>query len=204
MNDIKDILNKIKFVPEDMQDEVFKNIKKCVEKEIIKSCNPIDLLIQKLEELEFGKNEDNEQDRRIIKTIVSCLEDDWFYMRPIYCKSVEKEKKVSDDYTRKYKVNKGFDDFIDKEIKEKDDDQIYWVIREVAQQCNAENIDCIKDSYWIYKDGANWETWIFTTKGLANEMLYWIRDCFFSSNHEDVEVCYKILNKIEKYYSKKE
>ena len=57
MNDIKDILNMMKFVPENMQDEVLQNIKKNIEEEINKSCNPIDLLVQRLKELKFGQEE---------------------------------------------------------------------------------------------------------------------------------------------------
>ena len=72
MNDIKDILNKMKFVPEELQDAVLKKIKKSIEEEIVKSCNPIDLVTQRLKELNFGdKNspKDSEQDRRIIRII---------------------------------------------------------------------------------------------------------------------------------------
>ena len=38
MNDIKDILNKMKFVPEHMQDEVLRNIKDKIEEEIAEDC----------------------------------------------------------------------------------------------------------------------------------------------------------------------
>ena len=54
MNDVKDILNKMKFVPEELQDEVLQRIKKCAEEEIVKSCNPIDLVVQRLKD--FGQH----------------------------------------------------------------------------------------------------------------------------------------------------
>ena len=95
MNDIKDILNKMKFVPEELQDEVLKRIKKYAEEEIVKSCNPIDLVTKKLKELNFGSEENSEQDRRIIRIIINCMPYDWFYMNPIYCQSVKKKQQIT-------------------------------------------------------------------------------------------------------------
>ena len=71
MNDVKDILNKMKFVPEELQDSVLERIKECVEEEINKSCKPIDLVVQRLKELQFGdkKSKDSAEDRRIIRMI---------------------------------------------------------------------------------------------------------------------------------------
>lgn len=203
MNELKDILNKMKFVPEHMQDKVLENIVERIEEEINKSCNPVDLVVERLKELNFGNNENEEIDRKIIRIIANCLPEDWFFMKPRYCESVERTKK-HDNWTQKWKVNEVFDRFIKQEIKDKDDDdQTYWLIREIAQQSNAMNVDIIKDSYWIYKDGANWETWLYTTKELANEMSNWFIDCFYSSNEED-ETCYKILNELEKSFPKKD
>ena len=111
MNDVKDILNKMRFVPEELQDTVLENIKKCVEKEITKSCNPIDLVTQRLKELNFGdKNSErnSEQDRRIIRIITKCMPCDWFYMKPVYCEAVQKTKEY-DTWTSKWYVNEKLD-----------------------------------------------------------------------------------------------
>jgi len=208
MDDIKDILNMMKFVPADMQDEVLKNIKKGIEKEINKSCNPIDLLIQRLKELKFGEEENSYQDKKIIRIISKCMPIDWFYMEPIYCESKTKTKKY-DNWTEHWKVNEEYEKFIKEEIKDakrRDDDEldIYWLVREIAQESNNKHIDVIEDSYWIYKDGANWETWLNTTKQLANEMISWFECCFSKNDEDDVESAYEILNKLEENFPKKE
>lgn len=208
MNDVKDILNMMKFVPKNMQDEVLQNIKKSIEEEINKSCNPIDLVIQRLKELKFGEEENSYQDRTIIRMISKCMPVDWFYMEPIYCESITKTKK-HDNWTDIWKVNEEYKKFIKKEIKDakrRDDDElaIYWLVRQIAQESNNRHIDVIKDSYWIHKDGANWETWLNTTKQLANEMISWFECCFDIDDESDVESAYKILNKLEENFPKKE
>ena len=189
MNDIKDILNMMKFVPENMQDEVLKNIKKNIEKEINKSCNPIDLLVQRLKELKFGQEENSYQDRAIIRIISNCMHPDWFYMKPIYCESRIKTKKY-DNWTDKWSVNEEYEKFIEQEIKNakrRDDEEhaLYCLILRIVTESNDRHIDVIKDSYWIHKDGANWETWFNTTKQLANEMISWFECCFDGRMEED-------------------
>lgn len=202
MNDVKDILNKMKYVPEEMQDIVLKSIKEKVEEEIIKSYNPIDLVVNRLKELNFGVEKDSEQDRRIIRMIISCMPPDWFYMKPIYCESIEKTKEYP-TWTNKWKVNEQYEKFINKEIKElKDDDEIYCLVTDIAQKSSNYKIDVINNSYWIYKDGANWETWLYTTKELAKEFLSWFECIFDKSIEDDLIISYKVLNKLEKYLPK--
>lgn len=206
MNDIKDILNKMKFVPENMQDEVLKNIKNKVEEEINKSCNPINLVIERLEELEFGySEEDTEKDRKIIRIIASCLNFEWYDMKPIYCESIEKTKEYP-TWTNKWKVNEQYNKFIKDTIEgnENEKDYITYVITQIAQESHNKNIDVINDSYWIYRDGANWDIWLCTTKQLANEMKSLFRECFVSRDENDIKTCYEILNKLEKSFPKKE
>lgn len=206
MNDIKDILNKMKFVPEELQDEVLKNIKECVEKEINKSCNPIDLVTQRLKELNFGnKNseEDSEQDRRIIRIIISCMPTDWFYMAPIYCESQIKE--TSKNSTITYYENKKLNEFLTTEFTEQDDyESITYICKDLIDQCYHGNIDIKKDSVWVWKDGSNAEIWINTTKSLAREMLGWFESCLYHGSDEDTECAYKLLNKLEKSFPKKD
>ena len=191
MNDVKDILNKMKYVPEEMQDIVLKSIKEKIE-----------LVVNRLKELNFGVEEDSEQDRRIIRMIISCMPPDWFYMKPIYCESTEKTKKYP-TWTNNWKVNEQYRKFIDKEIKElTNDDDIRCLVTDIAQKSSNYKIDVINDSYWIYKDGANGETWLYTTKELAKEFLSWFECIFDKSIENDLIISYKVLNKLEKYLPK--
>lgn len=205
MNDVKDILNKMKFVPEELQNEVLKKIKKYAEKEIAKSCNPIDLATKRLKELNFGSEENSEQDRRIIRIIINCMPYDWFYMNPIYCQSV---KKTTDhgNWTSEWYANQDLNDILREQIRDYSDDNeldmIVYLFKEIAEQCYHRNINIREDSVWLWRDGANGELWINTTKGLAKEMLYWFESCFDHKNDEDVECSYKLLNKLEKSFPK--
>ena len=202
MKDIKNILNKMKFIPEELQDVVLENIKECIEKEIVKSYDPIKLLIEKLNKLNFGN--DTEQDRKIIRIIIKCMPCDWFFMKPKYCEAVQKTKDYG-DWTSKWYVNESFKKFIKNEIKDiEDENDAYYLIRQIAQEAKNKKIDVIDDSYWIHKDGANGEIWFHTTPQLAKEMIYWFEDCFSEDNEDDVETAYKILNELEKSFPQKD
>lgn len=203
MNDIKDILNKLKFVPEELQDTILENIKVKIEEEIIKGCNPIDLVVTKLKELEFGNTDfgnDTDMDRRIIRIIISCMPTDWFWMKPLYCESVEKETNAG----HKYYVNKTLFNFLETMIEEDDPDATACEFIDIANQCHKNNIDIKKDSLWLWRDGANGELWINTTTSLAQEMLYWFEDCMFKKDEEDIECAYRVLKKLEKSFPKKD
>ena len=203
MNDIKDILNKMKFVPEELQDTILENIKVKVEEEIVKGCNPIDLVVAKLKELEFGNTDfgnDTEMDRRIIRIIISCMPTDWFWMKPLYCESVQKET----DAGHKYHENKSLNKFLEDMIKDDDPDVVVCEFKDIADQCHQGNIDIKKDSIWFWRDGANGELWVNTTESLAKEMLYWFESCMYKGSEEDVECAYKLLNKLEKSFPKEE
>ena len=204
MNDIKDILNKMKFVPEELQDAVLEKIKECVEEEIDKSCKPIDLVVQRLKELHFGdkKSKDSAEDRKIIRMIISCMPCDWFYMKPIYCESTEKTSPTTE---LKYRSNEKLDKFLAQEFREYDDEEhIVYVFKDLMDQCYYGKIDIQRDSVWLWKDGANGELWIATTKGLAKEMLYWFESCFYHGCDQDVECSYKLLNKLERSFPKED
>lgn len=210
MNDIKDILNKMKFVPEELQDEVLKRIKESAEKEIAKSCNPLDLVIQRLEELNFGSKDserDSEQDRRIIRMIIACLPCDWFDMKPVYCRSVKKTKEY-DNWTSKWYENQDLDDILRESIRDYSNDNeldsIVYLFQDITDQCYHGDIDIKKDSVWLWRDGANGELWINTTQSFAKEMLYWFKGCMCKENEDDVECAYKLLNKLEKSFPKEE
>lgn len=205
MNDVKDILNKMKFVPEELQDAVLEKIKKSIEEEIVKSCNPIDLVTQRLKELNFGdKNspKDSEQDRRIIRIITKCMPCDWFYMSPIYCES--KIKETSKGSTITYYENKKLNQLLVEEIQDYDADSIVYILKDITDQCYHGNIDIKKDSVWIWKDGSNAELWINTTQSLASEMLGWFESCLYHGSDEDLECAYKLLNALEKSFPKKD
>ena len=208
MNDVKDILNKMKFVPEELQDEVLQKIKKCAEEEIVKSCNPIDLVVQRLKELNFGNKDsekDSEQDRRIIRIIISCMPCDWFYMKPVYCESVKKTKDY-DNWTSEWYVNESLNETLMKEIKDYSDDNeldiIVYLFKNITDQCCRKNIDITEDSVWLWRDGSNGELWIETTQTLAKEMLYWFEGCLYDDSEEDIKCAYKVLNKLEKSFPK--
>lgn len=209
MNDVKDILNKMKFVPEELQDDVLEKIKKCVEEEINKSCKPIDLVVQRLKELHFGdkKSEDSEEDRKIIRMIISCMPCDWFYMNPVYCKSIKKTKDYG-TWTSEWYANQDLNDILIESIVDYSDDKeldrIVYLFKDIAEQCYHRNINIKEDSVWLWRDGANGELWINTTKGLAKEMLYWFESCFDHENDEDVECSYKLLNKLERSFPKED
>lgn len=210
MNDVKDILNKMKFVPEELQDEVLKKIKKCAEEEIAKSCNPIDLVAQRLKELNFGSKDserDSEQDRRIIRIIISCMPCDWFDMKPVYCRSVKKTKEY-DNWTSEWYVNQDLNDILRESIRDYNTDneldRIIYLFKDIADQCYHGDIDINKDSVWLWRDGANGELWINTTKSLAKEMLGWFESCLYYGSDEDLECSYKLLNKLEKSFPKKD
>lgn len=203
MNDIKDILNKLKFVPEELQDTILENIKVKVEEEIVKGCNPIDLVVTKLKELEFGNTDfgnDTDMDRRIIRIIISCMPTDWFWMEPLYCESVEKETNNG----HKYHENKTLFNFLEKMIREDDYDTTAYEFIDIANQCHKDNIDIKKDSLWLWRDGANGELWVNTTASLAREMLYWFEGCMFKENEDDVECAYRVLKKLEKSFPKED
>lgn len=210
MEDIKNILNKMKFVPEELQDAVLKNIKDCVEKEIAKSCNPIDLATQRLKELNFGdKNSerDSEQDRRIIRIIISCMPCDWFWMKPVYCRSVKKTKDY-DNWTSEWYVNQDLNNILREQIRDDSNndelDSIIYLFKDLIDQCYHGDVDIKKDSVWLWRDGANGELWINTTKSLAREMLGWFEGCLYHGSDEDLECAYRLLNKLEKSFPKEE
>lgn len=202
MNDIKDIINKMKFVPQEMQDEVLKNIKKCIENEIKKSCDPIKAVVERLNELEFGKSDDEFKTNKIIGMIINSAPSNWFWMKPMYCRTnriTYEHSKVTDA------VNPDFTQFIESEIRNLDDpEREVWLLVEIAQQANTRNIDVIEDSYWVWKDGANAEIWIHTTNQLAKEMLYWFEKCLNPRDDEDIEWAYKVLNSLEESFPKEE
>lgn len=200
MNDIKDIVNKMRFVPEHMQDEVFENIKKCIENEIQKSCNPIDLVIERLKELKFGETGNEEATVKIIRIIKRTAPCDWFHMKPIYCSPTEQT--APSGY--KYLVNRPFSDFIREEYQQEIEGHhdVICLVTEIAQQANRKNIDVIESSYWMYKDGANGELWIETSESFAKEMIYWFEQCFCKDAEEDLEWAYKILNLLEESFPK--
>ena len=205
MNDVKDILNKMKFVPEELQDEVLKRIKECVEEEINKSCNPIDLAAQRLKELNFGSKDserNSEQDRRIIRIIISCMPCDWFDMSPVYCESVKKTKDYG-DWTSEWYVNEKLNEMLIDSIRDYDEDQsIVYLLKHITDQCYHGDVDIKKYSVWLWRDGANGELWINTTKSLAKEMLGWFEGCLYNGSDEDTECAYKLLNKLEKSFPK--
>ena len=207
MNDVKDILNKMKFVPEELQDEVLKNIKKCAEEEIAKSCKPIDLVIKKLKELNFGSEKDSEQDRRIVRIIAGCVPCDWFYMKPVYCKSVKKTKDYGNWISEWYE-NQDLDDILEDSVRDysidNELDMIIYIMKDITDQCYHKNIDIKKDSVWLWRDGANGELWIETTKSFAREMIGWFEGCLCNDVEEDIECAYKVLNKLEKSFPKKD
>lgn len=155
MNDIKDIINKIKFVPEEMQDEVLKNIKRCIENEINKSCDPIKAVVERLNELKFGKSDDEEKTNKIILRIINSAPSDWFYMKPIYCKT----KRITYEHSSvPDPINPDFTKFIESEIIDRGEpESIVWLLVQIAQQANRKHIDVLEDSYWVWKDGANGE-----------------------------------------------
>lgn len=200
MNDIIDILNKIKFVPEHMQDEVFRNIKKCIENEVNKSCNPMKLLVKRLKELEFGET-DSIETQKIISIVIHTAPSDWFWMKPIYCESTKRKSKSCGF---EYYVNNEFKRFVNKEMKHLDFEDKYGFVATIAQQAKIHKIDVIEDSYWIYKDGANAEIWLRTTTQFAKEMIYWFEWCIDDNAEEDNEWAYRILNSLEKNFPKKE
>lgn len=207
MNDIKDILNKMKFVPEELQDEVLKNIKKCAEEEIAKSCKPIDLVVEKLKELNFGSEKDSKKDRKIIRIVVDSMPCDWFWMKPVYCKSVKKTKDYG-NWTSEWYENQDLDDLLRESIKgyvaDNELDRIVYLYKEIANQCYHRNINIKEDSVWLWRDGANGELWIETTKSLASEIFGWFEGCLENDVEEDTECAYKLLNRLEKSFPKKD
>lgn len=207
MNDVKDILNKMKFVPEELQDEVLKNIKKCAEEEIAKSCKPINLVVKKLKELNFGSEKDSKRDRKIIRIVVDSMPCDWFWMKPVYCKSVKKTKDYG-NWTSEWYENKDLDDLLRESIKDyfadNELDRIVYLYKEIANQCYHRNINIKEDSVWLWRDGANGELWIETTKSLASEIFGWFEGCLENDVEEDTECAYKLLNRLEKSFPKKD
>jgi len=202
MDDIKDIINKMKFVPEEMQDEVLRNIKKCIDNEISKSCDPIKTVVERLNELKFGQTDNEKRTRRIIRIVINSAPSDWFYMKPIYCETKRityKHSSVPDA------VNGRFTRFIESEIKDLDDaESKMWLLVRIAQLTNSRNIDVLEDSYWVWKDGANGEIWIQKTNQFATEVFFWFEHCLCSEDDEDAEWAYKVLNLLEEGFPKKE
>lgn len=210
MNDVKDILNKMRFVPEELQDTVLENIKCCIEKEITKSCNPIDLVTQRLKELNFGDKDserNSEQDRKIIRIITKCLPCDWFDMEPIYCEAVQKTKDYG-NWTSKWYANEKLNKILVETIREirgyDGDEYIVYLFKDLIDQCYHGDVDIKKDSVWLWRDGANGELWINTTKSLAREILGWFEHCLYHENEDDIECAYKVLNELEKSFPKED
>lgn len=192
--DLKDIIKKINLIPEELQDNVIKNIENAIQKEIQASFNPVEEVCKKLDDIGFGT--DKCCNEKIINIIIKELNeadygDPFFYMSPVLCRN-ENHGKTG------YVSNRDLEKLLKEEINNIEPNFII----EFAYKCNDVNLE--SDDVWIWKDGANWELWVSNTKDFAKEIKGWFNCCFIPTCDRDIKICYNILIRLNRIFPKKD